>query len=112
MDNGDADATPDTITTPFIITRRSRARVDAKSGQTLRLSSAAAPVWRKIRDTVVAESAGNSTGGGQSENEGQNVLQLAIRSRFKFLRACRTGQPRCGGREVLTLINGSSPRYQ
>ncbi|WP_438436293.1 fimbrial biogenesis chaperone [Klebsiella pneumoniae] len=36
LDNGDADATPDTITTPFIITPPI-SRVDAKSGQTLRI---------------------------------------------------------------------------
>ncbi len=48
LDNGDADATPDTITTPFIITRRSRA-LTPKVARRCVLSSAAAPVWRKIK---------------------------------------------------------------
>ncbi|WP_420107167.1 fimbria/pilus periplasmic chaperone [Klebsiella pneumoniae] len=68
---------------PFIITPPI-SRVDAKSGQTLRIKlGSSAGLAKDKRDAVVAESAGNSAGGGQSEkNEGQNVLQLAIRSRF------------------------------
>ncbi len=68
---------------------------------------------------MVAESAGNSAGGGQSENEGQNVLQLAIRSRFKFIyRPAGLGN-RDAAAEKLTLtasgsglaINNPTPFY-
>lgn len=48
LDNGNADATPDTITTPFIITPPI-SRVDAKSGQTCVLSSAVMQGWLKIK---------------------------------------------------------------
>ncbi|MEC5343935.1 molecular chaperone [Brenneria populi] len=85
LDNGDADATPDTISTPFIITPPI-SRVDAKSGQTLRIklvNGGALPKdkeslwWLNILEIppVVAN----------EKNEGQNILQLAIRSRFKFI---------------------------
>ncbi len=67
LDNGDADATPDTITTPFIITPPI-SRVDAKSGQTLRIKlGSSAGLAKDKENAVVAESAGNSAGGGQSE---------------------------------------------
>lgn len=85
LDNGDADATPDTITTPFVITPPI-SRVDAKSGQTLRIKLINGGVLSKDKETlwwlnlleippVVAN----------EKNEGQNILQLAIRSRFKFI---------------------------
>jgi len=85
LDNGNPDATPDTITTPFIITPPI-SRVDAKSGQTLRIKLGSAAGLAKDKETlwwlnileippVVAS----------QKNEGQNVLQLAIRSRFKFI---------------------------
>lgn len=85
LDNGNPDATPDTITTPFIITPPI-SRVDAKSGQTLRIKLGSDAGLAKDKETlwwlnlleippVVAS----------GKNEGQNVLQLAIRSRFKFI---------------------------
>ena len=46
LDNGDADATPDTITTPS--PRRFRA-LTPRAARRCVLSSAAAPVWRKIK---------------------------------------------------------------
>jgi P pilus assembly chaperone PapD len=48
LDNGNADATPDTITTPFIITPPI-SRVDAKAGRPYVLSLAAAPGLPKIK---------------------------------------------------------------
>ncbi|MEJ4045810.1 fimbrial biogenesis chaperone [Erwinia sp. SLM-02] len=85
LDNGNPDATPDTISTPFIITPPI-SRVDAKSGQTLRIKLGSDAGLAKDKETlwwlnlleippVVAS----------GKNEGQNVLQLAIRSRFKFI---------------------------
>jgi len=84
LDNGDADATPDTITTPFIITPPI-SRVDAKSGQTLRIKLGSSAGLAKDKETlwwlnlleippVVAN----------QKNEGQNVLQLAMQSRIKL----------------------------
>jgi P pilus assembly chaperone PapD len=58
---------------------------------------------------VVAESAGNTAGGGQSENEGQNVLQLAIRSRFKFIyRPAGLGNRDAAAEKLTLTANGSS----
>ena len=102
LDNGDADATPDTITTPFIITPPI-SRVDAKDKETL--------WWLNLLEIppVVAN----------QKNEGQNVLQLAIRSRFKFIyRPAGLGN-RDAAAEKLTLtasgsglaINNPTPFY-
>ena len=51
LDNGDADATPDTITTPFIITPPI-SRVDAKSGQTLRIKLGSSAGLAKDKETL------------------------------------------------------------
>jgi chaperone protein EcpD len=67
---------------------------------------------------VVAESAGNSAGGGNQKNEGQNVLQLAIRSRFKFIyRPAGLGNRDAAAETALTAsgnslaINNPTPFY-
>ncbi|WP_297207214.1 molecular chaperone [uncultured Pluralibacter sp.] len=85
LDNGNADATPDTITTPFIITPPI-SRVDAKSGQTLRIKLGSGAGLAKDKETLwwlnILEIPPVTA---SQQNEGQNVLQLAIRSRFKFI---------------------------
>jgi P pilus assembly chaperone PapD len=48
LDNGDADATPDTITTRLLSPRRFRA-LTPRAARRCVLSSVAAPVWRKIK---------------------------------------------------------------
>lgn len=85
LDNGNADATPDTITTPFIITPPI-SRVDAKSGQTLRIKLGSGAGLAKDKETLwwlnILEIPPVTA---SQKDEGQNVLQLAIRSRFKFI---------------------------
>lgn len=85
LDNGDANATPDTITTPFLITPPI-SRVDAKSGQTLRIKLANKGSLAANKESLwwlnILEIPPSNAG---SKQEGQNVLQLAIRSRFKFI---------------------------
>ncbi|WP_369311235.1 molecular chaperone [Providencia rettgeri] len=85
LDNGDASETPDTIKTPFQITPPI-SRVEAKGGQTLRIKlmdKASIPQdreslwWLNILDIPPMAKAKNG--------ESQNILQLAIRSRFKFM---------------------------
>ncbi|GAB1438904.1 molecular chaperone [Providencia sp.] len=85
LDNGDASETPDTIKTPFQITPPI-SRVEAKGGQTLRIKlmdKASVPQdreslwWLNILDIPPTAKA--------KDGQSQNVLQLAIRSRFKFL---------------------------
>lgn len=84
LDTGDASETPDTIKTPFQLTPPI-SRVEAKGGQTIRIKlmdKSAIPQdreslwWLNILDIppMVKNKA----------EENQNVLQLAIRSRFKF----------------------------
>lgn len=84
LDTGDASETPDTIKTPFQITPPI-SRVEAKGGQTLRIKlmdKASIPQdreslwWLNILDIPPMEK--------NKAQENQNVLQLAIRSRFKF----------------------------
>lgn len=85
LDNGDASATPDTITTPFIITPPI-SRVDARSGQTLRIRLANPSAMAAGKESLwwlnVLEIPPVVT---SEKNEGSNILQLAIRSRFKFI---------------------------
>ena len=85
LDNGDANATPDTIKTPFLITPPI-SRVDAKSGQTLRIKLADKSGLPTTKESLwwlnVLEIPPSNTG---RQLESQNVLQLAIRSRFKFI---------------------------
>lgn len=84
LDNGDASETPDTIKTPFQLTPPI-SRIEAKGGQTIRIKlmdKSAIPQdreslwWLNLLDIppMVKNKAA----------ENQNVLQLAIRSRFKF----------------------------
>ncbi|OAT54661.1 hypothetical protein M998_0355 [Providencia heimbachae ATCC 35613] len=84
LDTGDASETPDTIKTPFQITPPI-SRIEAKGGQTLRIklmnkASVAQDReslwWLNILDIPPMVKA--------KDGENQNVLQLAIRSRFKF----------------------------
>lgn len=84
LDTGDASETPDTIKTPFQITPPI-SRVEAKGGQTLRIKlmdKGSIPQdreslwWLNILDIPPMAKG--------KESENQNVLQLAIRSRFKF----------------------------
>ncbi|MGG4662508.1 fimbrial biogenesis chaperone [Providencia vermicola] len=84
LDTGDASETPDTIKTPFQITPPI-SRVEAKGGQTLRIKlmdKGSIPQdreslwWLNILDIPPMAKG--------KESDNQNVLQLAIRSRFKF----------------------------
>lgn len=109
LDNGNADATPDTITTPFIITPPI-SRVDAKSGQTLRIklgSNAGLAKdkemlwWLNLLEIPPVEAS--------QKNEGQNILQLAIRSRFKFIyRPAGLGNRDAAADKLALSANGSS----
>lgn len=84
LDTGDASETPDTIKTPFQI-MPPISRIEAKGGQNIRIKimdKAAIPQdreslwWLNILDIPPMVKGKNG--------DAQNVLQLAIRSRFKF----------------------------
>lgn len=109
LDNGNAEATPDTITTPFIITPPI-SRVDAKSGQTLRIKLGSQAGLAKDKETLwwlnLLEIPPVVT---NQKNEGQNVLQLAIRSRFKFIyRPVGLGNRDAAPEKLLLVASGSS----
>ncbi|MCW2256088.1 chaperone protein EcpD [Providencia alcalifaciens] len=119
LDNGDPAATPDTISTPFIITPPI-SRVDGKSGQTLRIKLANSASLAKNRESVwwlnILEIPPVAV---DSRDEGKNILQLAIRSRFKFFyRPVGLGdRDRAAEKLSLTgqgnnlIINNPSPFY-
>ncbi len=72
------------------------------------LNWVAPPDWHKIKRRC-GESSGNPAGGGQPENEGQNVLQLAIRSRFKFIyRPAGLGNRDAAPEKLALSASGSS----
>lgn len=82
IDNGDANATPDTIRVPFIINPPMN-RVDAAKGQTLRISYTGGAGLPTDRESVfwlnVLEIPPNHTKGADI-----NKLQVAFRSRIKL----------------------------
>lgn len=83
IDKGDVNATPDKIRVPFILTPPIN-RVDAGSGQTLRIRGTANNL-PKDRETVfwlnVLEIPAVPKG---TKEDSQNYLQVAFRSRIKF----------------------------
>lgn len=85
LDRGDTKEAPDNITIPFIITPPI-SRVDGKSGQTLRIRLPDRSSLLKDREQLwwlnLLEIPPNPSG---TQVQGNNVLQLAIRSRFKFI---------------------------
>lgn len=109
LDNGNAEATPDFITTPFIITPPI-SRVDAKSGQTVRIKLGSnvglakdkeSLWWLNLLEIPPTEAS--------QKNKGQNVLQLAIRSRFKFIyRPAGLGNRDAAADKLALSANGSS----
>lgn len=85
LDKGDAKETPDNISVPFVITPPI-SRVDGKSGQTLRvrlpnrsglLSDREQLWWLNLLEIPPTPTS--------AQTQGNNSLQLAIRSRFKFI---------------------------
>lgn len=85
LDNGNPNESPDTIVTPFIITPPIT-KVEANSGQTLRIKAGNVNNLPKDRESLwylnVLEVPPSNVAEGK---EDKNVLQMAIRSRFKFI---------------------------
>ncbi|HBT4804007.1 TPA: fimbria/pilus periplasmic chaperone [Klebsiella quasipneumoniae subsp. similipneumoniae] len=83
LDNGDSQATPDTITTPFVLTPPIN-RLDAGKAQSLRITAVSTALLPQDRESLfwlnVLEIP--SRPGGDIKPE--NYLQLAVRSRIKF----------------------------
>jgi len=119
LDEGDPSATPDTISSPFIITPPI-SRVDGQSGQTLRIKLISPANIAKNRESVwwlnILEIPPVAS---DSRDEGKNILQLAIRSRFKlFYRPAGLGdRDQAAEKMVLTeqgnklSISNPSPFY-
>lgn len=109
LDTGDASETPDTIKTPFQITPPI-SRVEAKGGQTLRIKlmdKGSIPQdreslwWLNILDIPPMAKG--------KESENQNVLQLAIRSRFKFFyRPTGLGSRELAPEQIIVKSNGKN----
>ncbi len=82
VDNGDANATPENIQTPYIVTPPVN-RVDAAKGQTLRLTLTNPAVFPQDRESVswlnVLEIPAKT-----KEKQDFNTLQMAFRSRIKL----------------------------
>lgn len=106
LDNGDPDETPDTIKTPFQITPPI-VRVEAKGGQVLRIklmNKTGLPTdkeslwWLNILDIPAMS---------KKEGKNENVLQLAIRSRFKFIyRPAGIGNPQSVINNIIFVAKG------
>lgn len=108
LDTGDASETPDTIKTPFQLTPPI-SRIEAKGGQTIRIKlmdKSAIPQdreslwWLNLLDIppMVKNKA----------EENQNVLQLAIRSRFKFFyRPSGLGSRELAPEQLVVKADGS-----
>ncbi|WP_058914243.1 fimbria/pilus periplasmic chaperone [Entomohabitans teleogrylli] len=83
LDLGDASATPDAITTPFILTPPIN-RLDAGKGQSLRITATGTSALPQDRESLFWLNVLEIPGRPGSEMKGENYLQLAIRSRIKF----------------------------
>lgn len=119
LDKGDAKETPDNITVPFVITPPI-SRVEGKSGQTLRirlpnrsgLLSDREQLW--LLNLLEIPPTPSS-----AQTHGNNFLQLAIRSRFKFIYRPAGLGDRDAAPELLVLskqgeelaINNPTPFY-
>lgn len=82
VDNGDANATPETIQSPYVITPPVN-RVDAGKGQTLRLSLTNAAGFAHDRESVSWLNVLEIPAKGK-EKQDLNTLQMAFRSRIKL----------------------------
>ncbi|WP_337262260.1 MULTISPECIES: fimbrial biogenesis chaperone [unclassified Serratia (in: enterobacteria)] len=119
LDRGDARETPDNISVPFIIIPPI-SRVDGKSGQTLRvrlpnrngmLSDREQLWWLNLLEIPPTPTS--------AQMHGNNTLQLAIRSRFKFIYRPTGLGDRDAAPELLVLskqgedlaINNPTPFY-
>lgn len=109
LDTGDASETPDTIKTPFQITPPI-SRIEAKGGQNIRIKlmdKGSIPQdreslwWLNILDIPPMVKGKNG--------EVQNVLQLAIRSRFKFFyRPAGLSSRELAAEELIVKSNGKN----
>lgn len=109
LDIGDPDASPDDITTPFSITPPI-AKIEGKSGQTLRIRVTNKASIPQDRESIwwlnTLEIPPTVKTAGQDD---ANVLQLAIRSRFKFFyRPVGLGEAVKAPEKLTLTSNGSN----
>jgi len=107
LDNGNPQETPDTIKTPFQITPPV-SRIEAKGGQALRIKLMNNDSLAKDRETLwwlnVLDIPPMNNAENQNEN---NTLQLAIRSRFKFIyRPTGLGKQELAAKKLIFKTNG------
>lgn len=84
LDAGDSQATPDTITTPFILTPPIN-RLDSGKAQSLRISGVSTSALPQDRESLFWLNVLEIPGRAGGEIKDENYLQLAVRSRIKFL---------------------------
>ncbi|EMT6574478.1 fimbrial biogenesis chaperone [Providencia rettgeri] len=109
LDTGNASETPDTIKTPFQITPPV-SRVEAKGGQNLRIKLMDKGQIPQDRESLwwlnVLDIPPTVKG---KDGEMQNVLQLAIRSRFKFFyRPVGLGSRELAPEQLVIKTNGKN----
>lgn len=93
LDSGNPNETPDTIKTPFQITPPI-ARIEAKGGQILRIKLVNKTAMPMDRETLWWLNILDIPAMAKNDSKSENVLQLAIRSRFKFIyRPSEIGNP-------------------
>ncbi|MDH2368228.1 MULTISPECIES: fimbrial biogenesis chaperone [Providencia] len=109
LDTGNASETPDTIKTPFQITPPV-SRVEAKGGQNLRIKLMGKGQIPQDRESLwwlnILDIPPTVKG---KDGEMQNVLQLAIRSRFKFFyRPVGLGSRELAPEQLVIKTNGKN----
>ncbi|EML9690232.1 MULTISPECIES: fimbrial biogenesis chaperone [Klebsiella] len=83
LDTGDSQATPDTITTPFVLTPPIN-RLDAGKAQSLRVAAISTTSLPKDRESLFWLNVLEIPGRPGTDFKAENYLQLAVRSRIKF----------------------------
>ncbi|MFC0308374.1 fimbria/pilus periplasmic chaperone [Gallibacterium trehalosifermentans] len=83
IDDGDANASPEQIKTPFLITPPI-SRIDAKKGQSLRITYTGEPLPQDRESIFYLNVLDIPPKPKMNAEENQNYLQIAIRSRIKL----------------------------
>lgn len=83
LDTGDSQATPDTITTPFVLTPPIN-RLDVGKAQSLRVTAISTASLPQDRESLFWLNVLEIPGRPGTDFKAENYLQLAVRSRIKF----------------------------
>lgn len=104
LDNGDPEATPDKISTPFII-NPPISRIDSHSGQVIRIKLSPGTSLPQNKESIWWLNVLDIPGSSKTDvaPEGAGIFKMAVRSRFKLIYRPNTLSGRTSAIEKLKL---------